>query len=103
VFHGVSKSKLIKFFRASSRVKWLKVDKTDVSKTISVLVRRETADEDGDGPRNVGLSNFNHLTDVSRIISVLVLRESSGKFQFPLSFPEDEDGDGPRNVGFIYF
>jgi hypothetical protein len=33
---------LIKFSRASSRVKWLKVDKTDVSRTISVLVLRET-------------------------------------------------------------
>jgi hypothetical protein len=42
---------LIKFSRASSGVKWLKVDKTDVSKTISV-----PADEDGDGPRNVGVS-----------------------------------------------
>jgi hypothetical protein len=33
---------LIKFSRASSRVNWLKVDKTDVSRTISVLVLRET-------------------------------------------------------------
>jgi hypothetical protein len=39
---------LIKFSRASSCVKWLKVDKTGVSKTISVL---ETS----------VLSTFNHL------------------------------------------
>jgi hypothetical protein len=30
----------IKFSRATSRVKWLKVDKTDVSRNISVLVLR---------------------------------------------------------------
>jgi hypothetical protein len=35
-------AELIKFSRASSRVKWLKVDKTDVSRIISVLVLRET-------------------------------------------------------------
>jgi hypothetical protein len=35
--------RLIKFSRASSHVKWLKVDKTDVSRTISVLVLRETS------------------------------------------------------------
>jgi hypothetical protein len=29
---------LIKFSRATSRVKWLKVDKTNVSRTISILV-----------------------------------------------------------------
>jgi hypothetical protein len=44
--------RLIKFSRASSRVKWLKVDKTDISRTISVLVLRETE----------VLSTFNHLT-----------------------------------------
>jgi hypothetical protein len=33
---------LIKFSRASSRVNWLKMDKTDVSRTISVLVLRVT-------------------------------------------------------------
>jgi hypothetical protein len=33
---------LIKFSRASSRVNWLKMDNTDVSRTISVLVLRET-------------------------------------------------------------
>jgi hypothetical protein len=55
----------VKFSRASSRVKWLKVDKTDVSRTISVLVVRETEgdfsfpdDEHGDGPRNVGFIYF---------------------------------------------
>jgi hypothetical protein len=44
---------LIKFSRASNRVKWLKVDKTDVSRTISVLVLSFLEDEDRDGPRNV--------------------------------------------------
>jgi hypothetical protein len=62
-------NKLIKFSRASSRVNWLKIDKTDVSRTISVLVLRETS------------SRVNWLkmdiTDVSRTISVLVLRETA--------------------------
>jgi hypothetical protein len=32
---------LIKFSRTSSHIKWLKVDKTDVSRTISILVLRQ--------------------------------------------------------------
>jgi hypothetical protein len=34
---------IIKFSRASSRVKWLRVDKNEVSRTISVLVLRGTS------------------------------------------------------------
>jgi hypothetical protein len=45
---------LVKFSWASSHIKWLKVDKTDVSRTISVLVLRETSV----GPRNVGFIYF---------------------------------------------
>jgi hypothetical protein len=72
--------RLIKFSRASSRVKLFKVDKTDVSRTISVLVLvlRETEDKT-DVSRTISvlvLRETEDKTDVSRTISVLVLRET---------------------------
>jgi hypothetical protein len=46
---------MMKFSLAISRVKWLSGEKTNVSKTISVLVFRVLIeDEDRDGLRNVG-------------------------------------------------
>jgi hypothetical protein len=55
---------IIKFSRATSRVKWLNGEKTNVSRTISVTPSRPVLqypeDEDGDGSRNVGF--FRHLT-----------------------------------------
>jgi hypothetical protein len=41
-YNEKTNSEIIKFSRAYSCVKWLKVDKTDVSRTISVLVLRGT-------------------------------------------------------------
>jgi hypothetical protein len=48
---------LIKLSRASSRVKWLKVDKTDVSRETETEFS-VPEDEDGDDPRNVGFIYF---------------------------------------------
>jgi hypothetical protein len=45
---------MMKFSRAISRVKSLSDEKTNVSKTISVLVLRVLEDEDRDDLRNVG-------------------------------------------------
>jgi hypothetical protein len=50
---------MMKFSRAISQVKWLSGEKTNVSKTISVLVLSSLSDqypedEDRDGLRNVG-------------------------------------------------
>jgi hypothetical protein len=45
---------MMKFSRAISGVKWLSGEKTNVSKTISVIVLKVSEDEDRDGLRNVG-------------------------------------------------
>jgi hypothetical protein len=71
--------RLIEFSRASSRVKWLKVDKTDVSRTISVLVLRET---------EVDCNPVHVIYKPARLDWITA----------HFIFPEDEDGDGPRNV-----
>jgi hypothetical protein len=62
---------LIKLSRASSRVKWLKVDKTDVSRTISVLVLSFP---------------FNHLTRLEALEKFINLsrRESLKSYVFKL-------------------
>jgi hypothetical protein len=66
IFIELGPTFIIKFYRATSRVKWLNGEKSKVSGTISVLVFRVPKwlefpwelhypeDEDGDGSRNVG-------------------------------------------------
>jgi hypothetical protein len=52
------KNRIMKSSRATSRVRWLNGEKTNVSRTISegpsTEVLKYPEDEDGDGPRNVG-------------------------------------------------
>jgi hypothetical protein len=60
--------KLIKFSPVFSRVKWLKVDKTDVSRTISVLVVRENEVEN--------FINLSRRESLKSYVSIKITRSS---------------------------
>jgi hypothetical protein len=95
---------LIKFSWATSRVKWLKVDKTNVSRTISVLVLRGT--EVSCNPVHVIYIYTPEPSVYSYALAHVDWWAESTAVDWitaHFSSPEDEDRDGPRNAGFIYF
>jgi hypothetical protein len=102
VLHGVSKLKLIKFFRASSRVKWLKVDKTDVSRTMVRenfinLSRRESLKSYS--KLKVFLSFMETVMEIKKNINLRIKRGRKVKgFSYPLMLRATQQIEGPHEA-----
>jgi hypothetical protein len=104
----------IKSSRATSRVKWLNGEKTNVSRTTLVfspfnhltqLVARE--DFIVHSRRESSTRRVLDSTHQSPLASAQPWAWGSGRYIWhgwelqPLQYPEDEDRDGPRNTGFF--